>query len=426
MPIALRYAARSDVGLGSKKRNEDSAYASSTMLVLADGMGGHAAGDVASSTVVSELVQLDGDDIGADDALDQLADGIAEANEKLRSEMDADPSREGMGTTLIVLLKTGRQLAMANIGDSRAYQLRDGKFAQITKDHSFVQTLLDSGRITPEEAVHHPQRSLVTRVLTGREGDVPDLSLREAHVGDRYLLCSDGLSDYVGARTIEEIFVAGATKSVDEVADSLIEIALKASTLDNVTVVVAEVANSDDVDLAARPDVVGAAVAHGLPQALPVREQTPAEKARALSRELDGEDDTAPDEDDTGAHLAETHPRRRGRFYATLAALVLLLALAVAAVWGWTWSQSQYFVKDSGGRVTIYQGVDSKLGPIDLRHEQERTNIPTADLPEFWRTKVKSGIDASSEKEADATVERLRGEMVACLATSGAGNECTK
>ena len=185
MPIALRYAARSDVGLGSKKRNEDSAYASSSMLVLADGMGGHAAGDVASSTVVGELVQLDGDDIGADDALDQLADGIAEANEKLRSEMDADPTREGMGTTLIVLLKTGRQLAMANIGDSRAYQLRDGKFTQITKDHSFVQSLLDSGRITPDEAVHHPQRSLVTRVLTGREGDVPDLSLREARVGDR-------------------------------------------------------------------------------------------------------------------------------------------------------------------------------------------------------------------------------------------------
>ncbi|QQY24957.1 serine/threonine-protein phosphatase [Dermacoccus nishinomiyaensis] len=424
MPIALRYAARSDVGLGSKKRNEDSAYASSSMLVLADGMGGHAAGDVASSTVVGELVQLDGDDIGADDALDQLADGIAEANEKLRSEMDADPTREGMGTTLIVLLKTGRQLAMANIGDSRAYQLRDGKFTQITKDHSFVQSLLDSGRITPDEAVHHPQRSLVTRVLTGREGDVPDLSLREARVGDRYLLCSDGLSDYVGARTIEEIFTEGASKSVGEVADSLIEIALKASTLDNVTVVVAEVANIDDVDLAARPDVVGAAVAHGLTQSLPTREQTPAEKARALSRELDGDDE--PDETDKGAHLAETRPRRRGRLYAAIAALVLLLALAVAAVWGWTWSHSQYFIKDSGGRVTVYQGVDSKLGPIDLRHQQESTNIPTADLPEFWRSKVTSGIDASSEKEAAATVERLRAEMVACLAASASGNECTK
>ena len=99
---------------------------------------------------------------------------------------------------------------------------------------------------------------------------------------------------------------------------------------------------------------------------------------------------------------------------------------AVAAVWGWTWSQSQYFIKDSGGRVTVYQGVDSKLGPIDLRHQQESTNIPSADLPEFWRSKVTSGIDASSEKEAAATVERLRAEMVACLAASASGNECTK
>ena len=170
--------------------------------------------------------------------------------------------------------------------------------------------------------------------------------------------------------------------------------------------------------------MVGAAVAHGLTQSLPTREQTPAEKARALSRELDGDDE--PDETDKGAHLAETRPRRRGRLYAAIAALVLLLALAVAAVWGWTWSQSQYFIKDSGGRVTVYQGVDSKLGPIDLRHQQESTNIPTADLPEFWRSKVTSGIDASSEKEAAATVERLRAEMVACLAASASGNECTK
>ena len=110
--------------------------------------------------------------------------------------------------------------------------------------------------------------------------------------------------------------------------------------------------------------------------------------------------------------------------YAAIAALVLLLALAVAAVWGWTWSQSQYFIKDSGGRVTVYQGVDSKLGPIDLRHQQESTNIPSADLPEFWRTKVKAGLEASSDSEAAATVERLRAEMVKCLAASPNGSEC--
>ena len=421
MPLSLRYAARSDVGLGSKKRNEDSGYASSTMLVLADGMGGHAAGDIASSTVVAGLAPLDGDEIGVDDALDQLADRIALANEKLRSEMDADPSREGMGTTLIVLLKAGRQLAMANIGDSRGYQLREGTFTQITKDHSFVQSLLDSGRITPDEAVHHPQRSLVTRVLTGREGDTPDLSLREARLGDRYLLCSDGLSDYVGARTIEEIFTSG--RPVDEVADELIAIALKASTLDNVTVVVAEVVTTDSIDAGEVPQIVGAAAAHGMAATLPRREQTPAEKARALSREIDGDDDEAAP---AGAQLAETGPRRRGRLVAAIVALVALAALAVAAVIGWTWSQNQYFIKDSGGRITLYQGVDADLGPLHLSHERERSDIPTADLPEFWRTKVTSGIETSSEKEATATLERLRAEMVKCLASSADGNECTK
>lgn len=430
MPFALRYAARSNVGLGSKNRNEDSAFASRTMLILADGMGGHAAGDIASSTVVGTIAPLGNDEIGADDALDQLAETIASANERLRTEMDADSSREGMGTTLIVLMKAGRQLAMANVGDSRAYQLRDGKFTQITKDHSFVQSLLDAGRITPEEAVHHPQRSLVTRVLTGRENDVPDLSLREARLGDRFLLCSDGLSDYVNGRTIEEIFTKGG--SVEDVAESLIEIALKASTLDNVTVVVGEVVPAEEVDATARPDVVGAAMAHGTTAAIPTRELTPAEKARALSQEVTGShaepDDL--DEDDEGVHgeplLAEEGPRKRSRLGVLLGSLLVIALLAGAAIWGWMWSQSQYFVKDSGGRVTIYQGVDSSVGPLKFSHVHEKTDVPTADLPAFWRKKVTAGMEGGSAKDAAQTVEQLRGEMASCLAASADGSTCSK
>ena len=428
MPIALRYAARSNIGLGSKNRNEDSGYASSTMLILADGMGGHAAGDIASSTVVGAIAPLDSDDIGADDVLDQLAETIAAANERLRSEMDADPTREGMGTTLIVLMKAGRQLAMANIGDSRAYLLRDGKFTQITKDHSFVQSLLDAGRITPEEAVHHPQRSLVTRVLTGREGDVPDLSLREAKVGDRFLLCSDGLSDYVSGKTIEEVF--NTDRPIDEVADQLIDVALKGSTLDNVTVVIGEVVDVEKSDPNARPEVVGAAMAHGTTQAVPTRELTPAEKARQLSAEVmgtDEADDDYIDEDDDVRDepiLAEATPRRRGRLYALIASLVVIALLAGGAIWGWMWSQSQYFLKDSGGRVTIYQGVDSSFGPITLNHVVTKTDIPTADLPSFWQKRVKAGMEASNKAEATNTAEDLRAEMAKCLNASASGNEC--
>ena len=428
MPFALRYAARSNVGLGSKNRNEDSGYASRTMLILADGMGGHAAGDIASSTVVGMIAPLGTDEIGADDAVDQLKETIAAANDRLRTEMDADPTREGMGTTLIVLMKAGKQLAMANIGDSRAYQLSDGKFTQITKDHSFVQTLLDSGRITAEEAVHHPQRSLVTRVLTGREDDTPDVSLREARIGDRFLLCSDGLSDYVNARTIEEIFTKGG--EVGDVADALVDIALKASTLDNVTVIVGEVIKPEDATASSAPDVVGAAMAHGTTSAIPTREPTPAEKARALSHEVTGPSD-ADAADDTAdesheVQLAETQPRKRGRFIGAIAALLTIALLAGLAVWGWMWSQSQYFIKDSGGRVTVYQGVDSSLGPLQLSHVHEKTDVVTADLPSFWRKQVLSGMDAGSEKDTGNTVEQLRGEMVDCLAASSDGSKCSK
>ena len=190
MPIALRFAARSNLGLGSKTRNEDSAFASPDLLVLADGMGGHAAGDTASATVVAELMTLDGESWGADEAAHQLRQAVRRANDRLRQMMDTDLDTEGMGTTLIAFIRSGTKLAMANIGDSRAYLVRDGVFTQLTKDHSFVQALLDEGRITPEEAEHHPQRSMVTRVLTGREDDDPDISMREAQRGDRLLICS--------------------------------------------------------------------------------------------------------------------------------------------------------------------------------------------------------------------------------------------
>src|SRR5664280_548637 len=195
--VAVRYAARSDLGLGPKSRNEDSAYAGPHLLVLADGMGGHAAGDVASSMILGAIAPLDAETPTADAALETLDAIFSQANSQLREAMDENPALMGMGSTTIALLRTGNKIAMAHIGDSRAYLLRNGKVAQITRDHSFVQSLLDEGRIGPDEAEHHPQRFLVTRVMTGMPEDEPDLSLREALPGDRYLLCSDGLSDYV-------------------------------------------------------------------------------------------------------------------------------------------------------------------------------------------------------------------------------------
>jgi PPM family protein phosphatase len=244
MAIALRYAARTDLGLGPKSRNEDSGYAGPHLLVLADGMGGHAAGDVASSLIVGQLAPLDGESIGAEQALPALEKSVRDANFSLRRAMEDDPKLRGMGSTTIAMLRTGNKLAMAHIGDSRAYLLRDGKLSQITKDHSFVQQLVDEHRITPEEAEDHPQRSLVTRVMTGQVDDEPDLSMRELRAGDRYLLCSDGLSDFVRRDIIEEILSESPNPSA--AADRLIEVALRASARDNVTVVIADVVDLRD------------------------------------------------------------------------------------------------------------------------------------------------------------------------------------
>src|SRR5246127_477582 len=235
MTLVLRYAARSDRGL-VRANNEDSVYAGARLLALADGMGGHAAGEVASQLVIAALAHLDDDEPGGD-LLSKLDAAISEGNSAIAAHVEADPELEGMGTTLTAILFAGNRLGLAHIGDSRGYMLRDGELAQITKDDTFVQTLVDEGRITAEEAHSHPQRSLIMRALTGHDVE-PTLIMREARAGDRYLLCSDGLSDPVSHGTIEE---ALQIPDVAESADRLIELALRGGGPDNVTVVVADV-----------------------------------------------------------------------------------------------------------------------------------------------------------------------------------------
>ena len=425
MSIALRYAARTDLGLGSKTRNEDSAYAGPDLLVLADGMGGHAAGDLASSTVVAELVHLDGEDYGADEALQRLAGAVHDANQRLRDEMEHNTDLEGMGTTLVAFLRTGNKLAMANIGDSRAYLLRDGKFTQITKDHSFVQSLLDSGRITPQEAEHHPQRNLVERVLTGHDTDEPDLSMREARIGDRYLLCCDGLSDYVAASTIEEIVGRGTPPG--DTADALIAIALKASARDNVTVIVADVVSADE-PTSHTPQVVGAASARdiGIPESEPAEPRTPAEKAAALSREANRPAEPPEEDEPTGPVLAEEGPRRF-RLLRRLGVLALIIAVVVVAAWlGYAWTQRQYYVAAHDGLVTIYQGVPENLGPITLHSVDATSDVALDDLPSFYRNQIKSTITADSKRDAIRIVEEMRMQMVKCQMALPEGSSCTQ
>ena len=427
MPIALRYAARSDIGLGTKTRNEDSAYASSDLLVLADGMGGHAAGDVASSLVLGELVQLDGENHGADDVLDQLGAAVRSANLFLQNSMSDSPELDGMGTTLIAMLFTGNKLALANIGDSRAYLLRDGTLTQITRDHSYVQSLLDEGRITPAEAEHHPQRSLVTRVLTGRADDVPDLSLRVARPGDRYLLCSDGLSDFVAADIIEEI-VSGKG-APGEIADRLIQVALKASARDNVTCVVADVISSTQTRSASTTaQVVGAAADRKVTQHVPNRPATPAEKARALSRRANrGHNGDERVENDIAPTLAEEGPTSRAVRWLrrTVIVVVVLAVLGTGGYAAYAWTQQQFYVGQQDGWVTIFRGVSQDLGPVKLSHADTETDVLVAQLPDFYQGEVRDTLNATNHHEAEQIVERLRQQLPPCPLLTATGGGCS-
>ncbi|ANS79232.1 Protein serine/threonine phosphatase PrpC, regulation of stationary phase [Serinicoccus hydrothermalis] len=409
MALALRYAARTNIGLGSKARNEDSAYAGPELLVLCDGMGGHAAGDVASSLVVGELVHLDGESHGADDALDILEQALGEANNRLADVMEVYPDSDGMGTTCIAMLRVDTKLAVANIGDSRAYLLRGGRLTQITTDHSFVQKLLDEGRISQEEAQHHPQRSLVTRVFTGRPEDHPDLSLRELRDGDRVLICSDGLTDYVSTEVVTEI-LAEPDRTPGQVADALVHTALRASTRDNVTVVVADAVSPGEGT--SKPQVVGAASERRGNR--PLSHLSPAEKAAALTREASGVSTV-----DEAPLLAEEQSRPWVRALRLAGITVAVLAVLVAGGWaGWTWSQQQYYVGEQDGMVTIYRGISQDLGPISLSTAEQQTDLPVEELPYYYQRRVQGTLSADGQDGAERIVEDLRALVAApCVPT---------
>jgi len=240
-PLAIRYAVKSDTGL-EREGNEDAAYAGPRLLAVADGLGGHAAGEVASAAAIEALRSLD-TDVPAGELLNVLERAVRQANATLHDMVEADPSLLGMGTTLTGIMWSGSQLGLVHIGDSRAYLLRDGELFQITHDHTVVQSLLDDGRITEEEATSHPQRSMLLKALGGGSAE-PDLQLRDARPGDRYLLCSDGLYQVVAADAIARVLSEVAEP--DEGVAALIELANQAGGPDNITCIIADVLPLND------------------------------------------------------------------------------------------------------------------------------------------------------------------------------------
>jgi serine/threonine protein phosphatase PrpC len=389
MTLALHYALRSDVGL-LREGNEDSAYAGPRLLAIADGMGGHAAGEVASAVAISAIAPLDREDLtDSDEMLDALAAAVASARNTLHDMSISDPAVEGMGTTLTALLWSGAQVAVCHIGDSRAYLLRDGDLYQITRDHTLIQSLVDEGRLSPAAAANHPQRSLIMRALQGSTDADPDLAMHEALLGDRYLLCSDGLTDVVGDEEVHGVL--STVPDADQAVNQLIALAIRNGGPDNITCIVADV-----IDAATGPEpptfetMLAGAAANGdvstLLQAATGRAGAaagPGNGTAAPGASLNGHAGRSPVSEPVTDEDPEDEfdePRRRWPVVTTV--LVVLVLLVVGGLYvGYRATQGNYYLASDGNQVSIYRGINQTIGWISLSHVYRRTGVPMSHVP---------------------------------------------
>ncbi len=431
MSLSLRFAAGSHKGM-IREGNEDSGYAGPRLLAIADGMGGQAAGEVASSEVISTLVPLD-DDVPGSDLLTSLGTAVQQANDQLRVMVEEDPQLEGMGTTLTALLWTGQRLGLVHVGDSRAYLLRDGVLTQITQDHTWVQRLVDEGRITEEEATTHPQRSLLMRALGSGDHVEPDLSIREVRAGDRYLICSDGLSGVVSHQTMEETLAS--YQGPQETIQELIQLALRGGGPDNITCIVADVLDVDSNDTLAgqlndTPVVVGAVAENQAQLGDGGAMQTPAGRAAGLGRPVpppaggfgppgsgdvgyggmpDGSYDAYTDED-------FAKPGGGRKWLKRSVFIVLALAVIGGGLYGgYRWTQTQYYVGAQDENVALFQGISQDLAWVSLsKVEKNHPEIELKYLPPYQRKQVEATIAEGNITDAREKVAELAAQASAC------------
>ncbi len=396
MALTLKYAVRSDRGL-VRDNNEDSVYAGPRLLAIADGMGGHAAGEVASKIVIGTLEELD-EDRPVADLIGTLRSTVDDATAALAHAVQENPALEGMGTTLTAIRFGGSRIALVHVGDSRAYLMRGGQLSQITHDDTYVQSLVDSGKLTAEEASHHPRRSMILRALNGSEVD-PDISIREARRGDRYLLCSDGLSDVVTATTLLEALSTGTPQAC---ADRLIDLALRGGGPDNVTCIVADVVDESDGD---DVPIVGGAVSDSS-EVTGSESSSPAVRAARMSQEQ------------RPARVAVVARRSKRRW--GLAAL-LVLVLIGAGISGYLWTQKQYFVGKDGNEVAVFRGVNAHFGPVSLYSVIENSDLRVSDLTQSAAGQVLNGITANNRSDAEAILSRLSDQLKPVCPNPAAG-----
>lgn len=408
MSTTSKSAAISHVGK-IRSNNQDSGYAGHHLFIVADGMGGHAGGDVASAITINDMAGIDRAFASAEEAIEALKGALDSANTRLAETVFDHGELTGMGTTVSAMALVGSRVAIAHIGDSRIYRLRGSTITQMTSDHTFVQRLVDSGRITVEEAAVHPRRSVLMRVL----GDVDatpeiDTAIEETEAGDRWLICSDGLSSYVPEDRIVAAF--DAERDALGVAERLVKESLDQGAPDNVTVVVVDIDGSGDASHHPPTTVGSAATPLGYqaetgrrPIRIPALLLHPLKATKPDDSHFEPESEEFLDE----LIVEDRHRARRRRITVVVVAVLLLAALITAGVLAYRWTQTHYFVGEANGTVVIYRGIQQDLGPISLSSVYRETDVDVDSLDFFTQQQLEQTISADNLVDAERIVSQL-------------------
>ncbi|MCH4209691.1 PP2C family protein-serine/threonine phosphatase [Bifidobacterium sp.] len=462
----------SDVGT-VRSNNQDSSFAGEHLIAICDGMGGHAGGDTASTIAIRSLAHIERDDVRSHvrTVSAMMETSVMAAHDAIVGKAKRERKLAGMGTTVTAVALVGGYWILAHIGDSRAYLLRDGTLTRMSSDHSYVQHLIDTGRITPAEARNHPQRNVVMRVLGDFDIDPrPDIAICAAHPADRWLLCSDGMDGVLEDSTIQETLTQVSDQA--ECAQRLVSMALKAGSTDNVTAVIGDATlalDADAFDLPHQTPLIGGAATASLEALADIVNEpvasapnlrhdndSPAQRAAALSQDpdtdvevveprvvqpsslradedadtdtgeipvvqkKDGRVSTDPNDPEVASAIRREQLQQRQdsrsrkfrrRIRAVVTVLLVIAAMAAAAFGAWRWSQTKYYLGEGGGVVAIYQGVNTNLFGYPLSHEVEETDIAIAQLPQSWRDQLSQGIAVDSLSEAHSHVQLIEREV---------------
>ena len=466
----------SDVGT-VRSNNQDSAFAGEHLIAICDGMGGHAGGDTASTIAIRSLAHIEQDNVQGDVQIiaHMMKTSVMAAHDAIVGKAKRERRLAGMGTTVTSVALVAGYWVLAHIGDSRAYLLHDGRLIRMTTDHSYVQHLIDTGRISESEARNHPQRNVVMRVLGDFDIDSrPDIAVRKAHPSDRWLLCSDGLCGVLEDSTLQEVL--STCSDQEECAQQLVSMALRAGSTDNVTAVIADATlalDADAFDMPHQTPLIGGAASASLEPiadiinepvasapALREGKKSPAARAAALRNGKNPDENDNPPEQrvaqpstireengdrinpDTGEipvvqkddgrisadpndpevakairneHIEQRKTKRsrtkRNRVITIIVTIVILLGLAGGAFATYSWSQTKYYIGDNNGEVSIFQGVPTSLFGFQLSHAITDTNMKTSELPPSWQEQLAQGISFDTYGEAKTHTRLIKKQL---------------